>query len=340
MNIPPNLPDASLGTTDPASEDFWDIEPVASRLADIRKAWRAAHSHHAEYGVLGFPSRLRLAKVMEDLRAVLFPLRLGPDYIRPSNEDDFVVSTLRIALSRLYGQIRLELAYALTDLPANAIEARASAIVAAFSRELPNLRILLDTDVEAAFRGDPAARSFDEVLICYPSMLAIIHHRLAHLLHGLGTPLVARIISEVAHDKTGIDIHPGAVINEGFFIDHGTGVVIGETAVIGRNVRIYQGVTLGAKSFPQEEDGALTKALPRHPIIEDDVVIYAGATILGRVVIGRGSEIGGNVWLTHDVPPGSRVHQARAENLILGDTTLNPSGDRSGTTLPPQLHIR
>jgi serine O-acetyltransferase len=222
-----------------------------------------------------------------------------------------------MALSRLYAQVRLELAYAAPGTALDDLDRQATGIIVVLARALPALRILLDTDVEAAFRGDPAARSFDEVLICFPGLLAIIHHRLAHHLHQSGAPLVARIVSEIAHGKTGIDIHPGARIGNSFFIDHGTGVVIGETAIIGDRVRIYQGVTLGAKSFPADADGVLVKAIPRHPVIEDDVVIYAGATVLGRVVVGAGSEIGGNVWLTHDVPPGSRVLQAREQNLVL-----------------------
>jgi serine O-acetyltransferase len=164
--------------------------------------------------------------------------------------------------------------------------------------------------VIAAYQGDPAARSVDEVLLCYPGIHAMIHHRLAHCLYGLGLPLLARIIAELAHAETGIDIHPGATIGPGFFIDHGTGVVIGETAVIGQRVRLYQAVTLGAKRFPANADGTLQKGLPRHPVVEDDVVIYAGATLLGRITVGKGAVIGGNVWLTHDVPPGARVAQA------------------------------
>ena len=197
--------------------------------------------------------------------------------------------------------------------PAAEIDREASQIIGNFAQSLPGLRELLDTDVEAAFLGDPAARSVDEVLICYPSMLAIIHHRLAHRLYDLGAPLVARIISEIAHSRTGIDIHPGATIGRSFFIDHGTGVVIGETAIVGDRVRLYQGVTLGARSFPADERGALAKALPRHPILEDDVVIYAGATILGRIIIGSRSVIGGNVWLTDSVPANSNVRQAKAQ---------------------------
>lgn len=317
MSLPDPTPDPA-----PANDDIWDVGGVVDQLGEIRRGWRANRAHHAEYGVEGFPSRLRLAKVMEDLCGVLYPLRLGPDHVRLHNEDLFVTQSLQIALSRLHAQVRLELAYA-EDGPAE-LDARASAIVVAFSRDLPRLRILLDTDIEAAFRGDPSARSLDEVLICFPGLLAIIHHRLAHQLNLLGAPLVARIISEIAHGKTGIDIHPAARIGESFFIDHGTGVVVGETAIIGDRVRIYQGVTLGAKSFPADAEGTLVKAIPRHPIIEDDVVIYAGATVLGRILVGHGSDIGGNVWLTHDVPPRSRVLQAREQNL------LSPQADGDG----------
>ncbi|PTB21840.1 serine acetyltransferase [Trinickia symbiotica] len=194
------------------------------------------------------------------------------------------------------------------------VDARAIEAVQAFAQRLPEIRALLDTDVIAAYHGDPAAGSVDEVLLCYPGVLAMIHHRLAHELYRLGLPLLARIVAELAHAETGIDIHPGARIGAGFFIDHGTGVVIGETAIIGERVRLYQAVTLGAKRFPRNADGHLEKGLARHPIVEDDVVVYAGATILGRVTIGRGATIGGNVWITHDVAPGSHVTQASLRN--------------------------
>jgi serine O-acetyltransferase len=186
-------------------------------------------------------------------------------------------------------------------------------IVREFSHALPQIRRLLDSDVTAAFEGDPAARSVDEVLLCYPGIEAMIHHRMAHRLYALGVPLLARLVAELAHGKTGIDIHPGATIGAGFFIDHGTGVVIGETAVIGQRVRVYQAVTLGAKSFPTDAEGHPVKGLPRHPHVQDDVVIYAGATVLGRVTIGKGASIGGNVWVTHDVAPGAQVTQARSQ---------------------------
>jgi len=181
-----------------------------------------------------------------------------------------------------------------------------------FAAVLPTIRGLLVNDLRAAYVGDPAAQGFPEIILGYPGMTAILHYRLAHALHERGAPLLARLISEIAHSKTGIDIHPGAEIGGSFFIDHGTGVVIGATAIIGERVRLYQAVTLGAKRFPVGENGALVKGNARHPIIEDDVVIYAGATILGRVTIGRGSTIGGNVWITRDVPPNSSVSQALA----------------------------
>ena len=195
-----------------------------------------------------------------------------------------------------------------------------------FALSLPRIRSLLDSDVLAAFQGDPAARSVDEVLVCYPGLHAVIHHRLAHRLHELGVPLIARIVAELAHADTGIDIHPGARIGSHFFIDHGTGVVIGETAEIGSRVRIYQAVTLGAKRFETDAEGALHKGGARHPIVEDDVVIYAGATVLGRVTIGRGSAIGGNVWLTRSVPPGSQITQASSRQGSLEAAVADGAG--------------
>jgi serine O-acetyltransferase len=308
---------------------YWDIDRIAAELRDAREDWRNAHKRHAEHGAAGFPSRHVIDTIMIALCGALFPLRLGPSFVRQHNEEAFVAETLQTALSRLYGQIRLELGYSVGAADPHLVDGEAGRIIGHFARELPRLRRLIDTDVEAAYAGDPAARSVDEVLICYPCVLAIVHHRLAHLLHGLGAPLVARIISEIANSRTGIDIHPGASIGESFFIDHGTGVVIGETAIIGRRVRLYQAVTLGARSFPADADGALRRGLARHPIVEDDVVIYAGATILGRVTIGAGSTIGGNVWLTTSVPPGSVISQARAHRDGIAEL-LRLTGDEDG----------
>jgi serine O-acetyltransferase len=248
-------------------------------------------------------------------------MRLGPSDLRQESEDFYVGHTLDSVLHALLLQVRLELRYAkrLTALvETDAIESRAITIVRDFSQALPAIRALLDSDVIAAFEGDPAATGVDEVLLCYPGILAMIHHRLAHQLYILGVPLLARIVAELAHGQTGVDIHPGASIGAGLFIDHGTGVVIGETAVIGQRVRIYQAVTLGARSFPTDASGHPLKGLPRHPIVEDDVVIYAGATVLGRVTLGRGASIGGNVWVTHDVPAGAQITQARAQHDAVG----------------------
>lgn len=246
-------------------------------------------------------------------------MRLGPINLRTANEDFYVGYTLGSALSRLEEQVQLDLRYKLHDQSfenLQQITAQANELVRRFSRSLPLIRLTLDTDVEAAYHGDPAARSVDEVLLCYPGIITITFHRIAHQLYRLGVPLVARIVAEIAHSETGIDIHPGASIGGSFFIDHGTGVVIGETTVIGERVRIYQNVTLGAKRFPTGENGALEKGLPRHPLIEDDVVIYAGATLLGRINIGKGSIIGGNVWLTESIPAGSHVTQALSQQNI------------------------
>ena len=185
----------------------------------------------------------------------------------------------------------------------------AKEIVDEFVAALPEVRRLVDTDVQAAYDGDPAATSRMEVVMAYPGLYAVTIHRLAHVLYKLKVPIIPRVMSELAHSKTGIDIHPGATIGERFFIDHGTGVVIGETTVIGRNVRLYQGVTLGGLSFDKDSNGALVKGLKRHPNIEDNVVIYANATILGGdTTIGHDSEIGGNVWIKESVPPYSRVY--------------------------------
>jgi serine O-acetyltransferase len=190
--------------------------------------------------------------------------------------------------------------------------AEARRITAAFLADLPELRRLLALDAVAAYEGDPACVGPAEAIFCYPGVQALTAHRIAHSLETRGTPLIPRIIAEEAHARTGIDIHPGATIGERCFIDHGTGVVIGQTCIIGNDVRIYQGVTLGAKSFPLDEEGNPIKGIARHPTIEDGVTIYSGATILGRVTIGEGSVIGGNVWLTRSAPPHSRIAQAKA----------------------------
>jgi serine O-acetyltransferase len=294
----------------------FDVGAVVRALHGARDEWREAQKRSREPGGREFPSRDALAQVAEGLKGVLFPMRLGPPELRVESEDYYVAHTLDAALHALLVQARLELHHhhRLAPLPDAEVTQRATHAVQAFAASLPATRRLLDSDVLAAFHGDPAAGSVDEVLLCYPGVLSMIHHRLAHTLYGLGLPLLARILAELSHAQTGIDLHPGAQIGAGFFIDHGTGVVIGETAVIGQRVRIYQAVTLGAKRFPVDAEGKLQKGLPRHPIVEDDVVIYAGATILGRVTIGAGAVIGGNVWITDSVPPGAHVSQASLQN--------------------------
>jgi serine O-acetyltransferase len=292
-----------------ASGTSLGIEEVVGQLRDLRN--ESLQSRRRDGRPPRLPSRATLTEVVAGLSAAMFPNRLGRPDLTDEGIDHFVGHTLDVALRTLNEQLGRELLFASSlEALSEKDAARALAITREFAQSLPRIRQLLDTDILAAYQGDPAARSLDEVLVCYPGITAITHYRLANVLYRLGVPLTARMIAELAHSLTGIDIHPGAQIGERFFIDHGTGVVIGETAVIGRNVRLYQAVTLGAKRFPAAEDGSLVKGDPRHPIVEDDVVIYAGATVLGRVTIGRGSTIGGNVWLTRSVPPGSTVSQA------------------------------
>ena len=309
----------------------FDITTIVQSLHEARHRWRQEQSGTSEPGGREFPSRDALAAIINSLKGVLFPMRLGPPDLRQESEDFHVAHALDAALHGLLKQVRRELNYnaALTGLVGGDLDAAALAAVRSFAAALPSIRSLLDSDVLAAYQGDPAARSVDEVLLCYPGVLAMIHYRLAHHLYGLGLPLLARIVAELAHGATGIDIHPGASIGAGFFIDHGTGVVIGETAVIGQRVRVYQAVTLGAKRFPTDADGKLQKGWPRHPVVEDDVVIYAGATLLGRITIGKGAVIGGNVWLTHDVPPGGRIAQAESrEGAFANGIAANEAADQ------------
>ena len=290
-------------------QDGWGIDALVAELRDLRlqsldKRQRLEHPPK-------LPAKKTLQQLVENLAAILFPNRLGLPNLNDEGIDYFVGHTLDSTLAQLNRQITLELQFIAEQQGSNGDSlAGATLITREFAAALPAIRTLIETDIQAAYEGDPAASSIDEVLVCYPGITAVIHHRLAHQLYELGAPLVARMISELAHSATGIDIHPGAQIAESFFIDHGTGVVIGETAVIGRHVRLYQAVTLGAKRFARAADGMLVKGNLRHPIVEDDVVIYAGATILGRITIGKGSTIGGNVWLTHSVPPGSHISQA------------------------------
>jgi serine O-acetyltransferase len=304
---------------DPISQDFIS-QDFGHVLADLHELQTKLDQGLRRDGTIAeLPSRKTVIEAVDGLVAALFPRHFGPQGLTGAGVKGFVDFTVDAALRALEEQARRE--FQLQSLQPDAVGAaqRASGVIAAFAAALPKLRALLETDIHAAFDGDPAAKSLDEVLFCYPGVTAIIRHRFAHELCILGASLIARIIAEAAHAETGIDIHPGAEIGEGFFIDHGTGVVIGETSIIGRRVRLYQAVTLGAKRFSVDEHGALIKNYPRHPIVEDDVVIYAGATVLGRITIGRGSSIGGNVWLTQSVPPGSNITQAKLRNDVFDD---------------------
>ena len=260
------------------------------------------------------PSAKVLRDIIELARAIIFPGYFGNSTVNSRTLTCHIGVNVERLFDLLTEQILAGLCFA-GDGECNCcteLQREEAALLAAkFISNLPAMRRTLATDVEAAYNGDPAAQSFGEVISCYPAIRAISNYRIAHELLKLGVPLIPRIITEMAHSETGIDIHPGAEIGGYFTIDHGTGVVIGETCIIGNSCRLYQGVTLGALSFPKNADGTLTKGIPRHPILEDKVTVYAGATILGRVTVGRGAVIGGNVWITDDVPAGAKVTQER-----------------------------
>lgn len=295
-------------------------EPEESSIADIAGKLRLIRlvSQQRRYpgrATPRLPSKPGIIALLNDTVGLLYPRHFGPADLTSGTTDAWVTATIASVRGRLAAQIETELQLAVeicTDC-----RARAERAAAEFTESLVRIRDLHDTDILAAFRGDPSARSLDEVAFCFPGVSAILHHRIAHELYRLGATMIARIMAEHSHSVTGIDIHPGAKIGPAFFADHGTGVVIGETAVIGRNVRLYQQVTLGAKRFDDDGEGGLVKGRPRHPVIGDDVVIYAGATILGRITIGRGSVVGGGVWLTESLPPGSVVTQARPELSVV-----------------------
>lgn len=256
------------------------------------------------------PNPVRLREAVELIRTVMFPGYFGYWHVPADTLRYHIGVDIERLAALLEEQVRNALTF-FSELGGALCADDAPQLVAQFIDSIPEIKRMLCTDIRAVFDGDPAAKSYGEVIFCYPGVQAMIHYRIAHRLLELGVPVVPRIISEMAHSATGIDIHPGAVIGESFSIDHGTGVVIGETCIIGRNVRLYQGVTLGAKSFTLDERGA-PLALPRHPIIEDNVIIYSNSTVLGRITIGHDTVIGGNVWQVHSVPPYSRIQQRRA----------------------------
>ena len=294
-----------------------EIDEVLSAVVDQLHAQRDTLATPLRRTFSGhpLPSRSEIHKVVELLRSVIFPGYFGNRDITDESLSYHMGATLHRVSLVMVDEVHRGLCFACrrddTDRTPTACLTRAKRITAEFLQRLPELRRLLALDAVAAYEGDPAAPDPAEAIFCYPGVLALTSHRIAHELYRLEVPLIPRIISEHAHSDTGIDIHPGATIGESFFIDHGTGVVIGETTIIGERVRLYQGVTLGAKSFPLDAEGNPMKGIDRHPIIEDEVTIYSGATVLGRVTIGRGSIIGGNVWVTRNVAPGSRISQGR-----------------------------
>ena len=265
------------------------------------------------------PSQQAVRSIIDLTRMILFPGFFGSEGVNSYNLEYVIGIRCEELNNILTNQITAALALQkgcgeAIDLPR--LEKKAADISMRLIGQLPEMRRVLHTDVSAIYRGDPAAASHEEVIYCYPSIRAITNYRIAHALHVMGVPVLPRMISEMAHSETGIDIHPGATIGEYFAIDHGTGVVIGATAIIGKNVKIYQGVTLGAKSFDCDPDGNPIKGIDRHPIIGDDVVIYSNASILGRITIGNGAVIGGNIWVTEDIAPGENLIQAKANNIL------------------------
>ena len=262
------------------------------------------------------PSGKVLEEVVELCRSIFFPGFYGRSCIN----SDTLKYNIGVTVERLYILLKQQIAAGMSlnrngeNYSRADIKKRAETVALKTIAMLPDIKDTLITDVVAAYKGDPAATNYSEVISCYPVIKALTNYRLAHVLHKLGVPLVPRMLTEIAHSETGIDIHPGAEIGNHFTIDHGTGVVIGATCIIGNNVKLYQGVTLGAKSFPVDPNGMPIKGVPRHPIIEDDVVVYSNATILGRITIGRGAVIGGNIWVTEDVKPGAHLTQNKSIN--------------------------
>lgn len=259
------------------------------------------------------PSHDAVRQIVDLTRAIVFPGYFGDNDAGCENIRDFT----GVWIEKLYRILSHQI-HAGISLNGSPVDARSIAEEKAdrFISRLPELRRLLKADAIATYHGDPAASSVGEVIYCYPGISAICHYRIAHELSLLGVPVLPRMISEQAHSETGVDIHPDATIGESLTIDHGTGIVIGATAIVGNNVKIYQGVTLGAKSFDLDDNGNPVKGVPRHPIIGNNVIIYSNATILGRITIGDNAVIGGNIWVTQDVEPGEKLIQAKANNIL------------------------
>ncbi len=285
------------------------INSVVDKLSQPQ-SYEGLYHHNPEGQAL--PSEQAVREFIALVRSTIFP----GYYSSSSLHDSTITYHLGVAVERMHRVLAKQILYSLCFAEQEICkgescnseqEYKALNIAGAFISYLPELRRMLALDVEAAYQGDPAAESIGEIICCYPSLKAITYHRIAHKLYELQVPLLPRIISEIAHSETGIDIHPAARIGESFFIDHGTGVVIGATCIIGSRVKLYQGVTLGAKSFPKADDGSLIKGIERHPIIGDNVIVYSNTTLLGRINIGESARIGANMWITEDVPSGQSL---------------------------------
>ncbi|MGD6807261.1 MAG: serine O-acetyltransferase [Candidatus Bathyarchaeia archaeon] len=318
---PERMLDTLMKNTHKVEQD-WVVKGIPNLVDEIMVSYEKLCMDHLEGRDL--PSKRVVLEVLDDLFTVLFPGYLGDSEITKANVKYQLGSKLTSIYTRLTEEVEKSLKYIcrkISDCPQDLCQKRAHVVVRELLQKLPEIRAMLIGDIQAAFSGDPAAVSTDEVILSYPCVLAITTYRIAHELYLAGVPLIPRIMSEHMHSLTGIDIHPGAKIGKSFFIDHGTGVVIGETAEIGENVKLYQGVTLGALSFPKDEKGNIIKGRKRHPTIGNNVVIYSGATLLGaETVIGDNVVIGGNVWLTGPVAAGTKItiaepqHKYKMEN--------------------------
>ncbi len=288
------------------------LNDTVEKLSDNNSYQGLFHQHKDGESL---PSGKTLKEIVELSRAVLFPGYFGRSSINSRTINYHIGVNVERLFELLTEQIQAGLCFGVENngmvTDNKPCKDTAKRLAAEFIKRLPDIRCILATDVEAAYYGDPAATCFGEIICCYPVIRAITNYRIAHELHKLNVPLIPRMITEMAHSETGIDIHPGAKIGNHFTIDHGTGVVIGATCIIGNNVKLYQGVTLGAKSFPMDDNGNPIKGIPRHPILEDNVIVYSNATILGRITIGNGATIGGNIWVTESVPEGARIVQRR-----------------------------
>jgi hypothetical protein len=285
------------------------LTETIDRLADPQSLQGLFHQHRDGNPL---PSSKRLEEIINLSRSILFPGYFGKSQVNI----DTIQYQIGVNVEKLHRLLSEQILAGLCfscgetkNIHCNECKAEAEQITTQLIAKFPELRRILGTDVTAAFNGDPAAKSTAEIISCYPVIKTLTNYRIAHELFVMGVPLIPRMMMEMAHSETGIDIHPGATIGSYFTIDHGTGVVIGETCVIGNNVKLYQGVTLGAKSFPLDEEGNPIKGIPRHPIIEDNVVIYANATVLGRITIGDHCVVGANTWVLQDMKPGEAIYK-------------------------------